>query len=252
LLLSIAAGACQTQSVAFLVDKISDGQKGHAYINASVAGQRAIAEIILASVKDTTAFYRGAGFDALLLTGRKEYYDMLKSRSVALPLGAAAAVGDTNAVMKAIEAGVDVRRLGTNMVNDAWAQQGKTPFSVAVENGQIPTARLLLAAGADPNSLVSPSGDTSLLVAARQGDFEFAELLLKHKGNVNAANTMGETPLFCAVKKGDPQVVRLLLEAGAEQTNIPALRPPRRKATTLPDHTKDREILALLEKYRAK
>lgn len=72
----------------------------------------------------------------------------------------------------------------------------------------------LLEQDADPD-IRARNGDTPLIVAARVGFGEGADVLLAKRAKVDAANRQGETALIVAVQQRQPQLVRKLLEAGA-------------------------------------
>jgi ankyrin repeat protein len=77
-------------------------------------------------------------------------------------------------------------------------------------------ARALLEAGADANHS-TPGGETILMAAARTGDPEFVELLLKAGANPNArGSAFGETALMLAAAANQAQAVRVLIAHGAE------------------------------------
>ena len=62
-------------------------------------------------------------------------------------------------------------------------------------------------------------GNTALHVAAANGNVEMVKLLLKNNASVNIkAPNYGKTPLHeaCEIYEGNPEVVRLLLDAGAK------------------------------------
>jgi len=72
----------------------------------------------------------------------------------------------------------------------------------------------LLAKGADPN-VGDAKGDTPLIIVSRIGYEEGARTLLGARARVDLANKLGETALIAAVQGRHPQIVRLLLAAGA-------------------------------------
>ena len=59
-------------------------------------------------------------------------------------------------------------------------------------------------------------GDTALHLAVRAGKKEFAEKIICLDADVNALNAEGQTPLFDAMKWGDPALISLLIRAGAD------------------------------------
>jgi len=91
-----------------------------------------------------------------------------------------------------------------------------TPLWIAADLGSSAIVARLLAAGADPN--VAPqTGGTALMLASRNGDVSSVKLLLEHGANVNAAEQAnGQTALMWGVSQRQPDVVSLLIRAGAE------------------------------------
>jgi ankyrin repeat protein len=170
-----------------------------------------------------------------------------------------------------IEAGADV---------DKWDLFGRSPLYMAADVSTLPVkgngamavipsedsvtaldvARLLLAAGANPNlqpkrrppyrdvpqdrggDTILAQGATALLRAARAGDAPFVELLLKNKALVDLPSKEGVTPLMAAAgvefgtrvtrgrnrtNEGVLATMRLLLDAGAD-INARMVTEPRR------------------------
>jgi ankyrin repeat protein len=60
-------------------------------------------------------------------------------------------------------------------------------------------------------------GDQPIHHAARNGDTEVVRLLIEHGADINARNTRGHTVLYCAGGHGHLGTVRLLLDAGADR-----------------------------------
>src|SRR5688500_11473855 len=170
-----------------------------------------------------------------------------------------------------IKAGADV---------DKWDLFGRSPLYMAADVSTLPVkgngamavlpsedsvtaldvARLLLAAGANPNlqlkrrppyrdvpqdrggDSILAQGATALLRAARAGDAPFVELLLKHRALVDLPSKEGVTPLLAAAgvefgqrvtrgrnrtTEGVVATMRLLLDAGAD-INARMVTEPRR------------------------
>ena len=107
---------------------------------------------------------------------------------------------------------------------------GLTPLVFAAREGDIESARLLIAAKADVNE-PTEYGWTPLLVAVNNRNYQLAKLLIENGANVNLANKGGWTPLYLAtdnrnIEGGDYPVpkpdmdhldlIKLLLEKGAD------------------------------------
>lgn len=93
---------------------------------------------------------------------------------------------------------------------------GVTPLWVAATTRSTAAMELLLNAGADPN-IVPPTGETPLMIASRTGNVGGVQRLLARGANVNAKEaTRGQTALMWAVADRHPDVVRALIEGGAD------------------------------------
>lgn len=99
-----------------------------------------------------------------------------------------------------------------------WSPDGFTPLHGAIYGGHEVTVRLLLERGADPNvrstseiARVPPLGTAAFV---RRSDL--AALLLDAGADVNGRGDGGFTALDSAVQNGDEQMIRLLLDRGAD------------------------------------
>ena len=110
------------------------------------------------------------------------------------------------------------------------AQGGYTPLLFAARQGDLESARLLVAAGADVND-AAPMGTSTLVVAALSGHGALAAFLLESGADPNAADA-GYTAVHAAVLRGDPDLVTALMAHGADP-NAPLMRgtPARRVST---------------------
>ena len=86
---------------------------------------------------------------------------------------------------------------------------GVTPLFLACSNGNAAMIRLLLDAGADPNS-EDPTGETALMEAARVGTLDAVKLLLERGAELDAKDpAFQQTALMVAVRENHPDVVAL-------------------------------------------
>jgi ankyrin repeat protein len=83
----------------------------------------------------------------------------------------------------------------------------------AARQGDLESAKLLLAAGANPNE-ATPDGMTALVLASYSGHSDVSKFLLSKDANPNAAD-VGYTALHAAVLRGDVELVKTLLSYGA-------------------------------------
>ena len=97
-------------------------------------------------------------------------------------------------------------------------QGGYTPLLFAARQGDLESARLLLAAGADVNDAAA-SGTSALVVAAHSGHGALATLLLEAGADPGAAGA-GYAALHAAVLRSDVELVQELLAHGADPDTV--------------------------------
>ena len=124
------------------------------------------------------------------------------------PLSFAAKRGDRLMVEQLLELGADPNQRAGNYNN------GHTPLAWACDNGDLPTAKVLVKAGAIVDR-VEYRGYTALSIAVRFGYEEVARYLLQMGADVNAAGDPQNTPLYMAVKYCRFDLLKKLLQAGA-------------------------------------
>ncbi len=106
---------------------------------------------------------------------------------------------------------------------------GMRPIALACTNGSAAMVELLLKAGEDANVVVSPDGDTALMMAARTGKVDAVRVLLDHGAQVNGTNPRGQSPLMWAVSEKNAAAAKLLIERGANVNAKTNPLPPPRK-----------------------
>src|SRR5262245_7107072 len=112
---------------------------------------------------------------------------------------------------------------------EEFASGWLTPLHFAAREGDLASAKLLVAAGADVNAIAG-DGKDALGLAIFNGNYDLASFLVDSKSGVNKADTQGFTPLFWAVDRrnmetapnfpwmvtADPlPLIKKLLDAGA-------------------------------------
>ena len=108
-------------------------------------------------------------------------------------------------------------------------QGGYTPLLFAARRGDVASARLLVAAGADVDA-VAASGTSPLVVAAHSGHGAFAAFLLSAGADPGAA-AAGYGALHAAVLRGDLPLVRALLVHGADPDAVLVRGTPARRVS---------------------
>ena len=75
--------------------------------------------------------------------------------------------------------------------------------------------RFLLQKGANAN-ITDRDGNSPMMYATAKSFTEGVDILIRYGGSVNLANSSGETPLIRAVQLRSVDLIRKLLEAGAD------------------------------------
>ena len=110
-----------------------------------------------------------------------------------------------------------------------WNRGGFTPLLFAARHGDVESARLLLAGGADVDD-PAPTGATALVVATHSGHGAFAAALLDAGADPNAIGA-GYSALHAAILRGDGSLVETLLKRGANpNTRLETGTPLRRSS----------------------
>jgi ankyrin repeat protein len=112
---------------------------------------------------------------------------------------------------------------------EEFASGSLTPLMLTAREGDVESAELLVAAGADVNAIAG-DGKDALGLAIFNGNYDVASFLIDKKSNVNQADTQGFTPLFWAVDRRNMEtapnfpwmvttdplpLIKKLLDAGA-------------------------------------
>jgi uncharacterized protein len=139
------------------------------------------------------------------------------------PLLFAARVGDLASVKMLVAAGADANEA------DAW---GITAMVLAAHSGFDDVAEFLLDKGADPSAM--KAGFSALHIAVMRRDERLATALLAHGANASAPlgtwtptrrtskdwnfepELIGATPLWIAARFTEPNMIRMLVKAGAD------------------------------------
>lgn len=99
---------------------------------------------------------------------------------------------------------------------NAADKSGNTPLMLAALRGNEQAAALLLQAGADVNAQESKQRNSPLLLAASRGHEHVAAVLIKGGANVNQSDASGMTPLMACAEKGHTGIACDLIQAKAD------------------------------------
>ena len=92
-----------------------------------------------------------------------------------------------------------------------------TPLHVAVAQGSVPLAKILISHGADLEAPSEDRGARAIHLAANFGDLEMLNLLLDAGADIEAKDQTGQTPLLIAAATNNLKVVKVLLDRGANK-----------------------------------
>ncbi len=183
---------------------------------ASLSGNLEIARFLLEQGVDVNA-YDEEGWTALMLATGQGYLDL---------------------VYLLMEQGANV---------NAQNQESLTALMIAAEQNNLDIARFLVQQGAELNGYEQISHLTPLMWAVEEGHFELAEFLLQSGANVNVQNPYGSTALTVAIIKDRTEIVKMLLDFGADFSNSKDDWTPLRLAVL----EGNRKILELLIRHGA-
>lgn len=102
------------------------------------------------------------------------------------------------------------------------SNRGQTPLHIAPETMHHGATALLLVKGANPD-VQDELGRTPLMNAARTGDLRSVLHLLEHRADPNVATRKSRwTALMWAARRGKVDVIKALLDAGADLRAVDA------------------------------
>ena len=182
-------------------------------MSAARSGDVGTVELLLAAGADVDATERERGQTALMWAAAQSHAEI-----VGVLVAAGADLHARSRVWHQLENTAG----NTNPIgNFRMAHGGSTALLFAARNGDVATARALLAAGADVNDTAA-AGTSALVIAAHSGHGALAEFLLEQGADPNVAEA-GYTALHAAVLRGEGGLVRALLVHGADP-NAPVVR----------------------------
>lgn len=138
-----------------------------------------------------------------------------KDEDLASSLFLATIFGRVEIIKILIEKGVEI---------DCRDENGSTPLLLSCELGHVNCARILLQNGASPN-VCNDRGETCLHKSINES-FEIVSLLLEYNCNPNQFSGNGMSPLCLAIQSKNIDIVRKLIENGADPNLSSVNGPP--------------------------
>lgn len=130
------------------------------------------------------------------------------------PLMLAAARGHLEMMKEILDAGADVNEVD---------QVGDTAVNYVVATNQLAAARLLVSRGAKVYSQ-RQDGISALMQAIQISSFDMIQTLSQEIEAVNQPADDGWTPIYFAIRRGDPKTLSWLFERGACKNTFDAYR----------------------------
>ena len=136
----------------------------------------------------------------------------VRDSALDLPLIEAAAAGEVGEVESLLRRGASVR---------ATDAQGRTPLVAAAYGNLVEVARVLLAAGGDPDEKDATVQSAYLIATSEVGDDPaLLDVLLDRGATADSRDSFNGTGLFRAAERGYPRIVERLLETDIEVVHV--------------------------------
>jgi uncharacterized protein len=140
---------------------------------------------------------------------QKEIRDLLLSRGAQMELHEAAAAGDLARVKEIVEKDASLAK--------TYSPDGFPVLALAAVFGHFEAAKYLHAKGSDVNAVATnDSGYNALTGAVASGHTEIVKWLLDHGAEPNYRYATGYTPLLTAAANGHLEILKALLTHGAD------------------------------------
>jgi len=182
------------------------------FFEAIRAGNSATVSALLEADASLAFAKNDSGVSAVLMsvyTGRREIRDLLLSRGAALQIHEAVAVGNVDRVKQFVEKDSSIAR--------SFSPDGFPVVALAAVFGYLEIARYLATQGADINApATNGSGYNALTGAVANGHTEIVKWLLESGADPNYRYGPGYSPLLTAAANGHLEIVKLVLAHGAD------------------------------------
>ena len=220
----VAPGGGMSPPGAFYPEKNTERGNGATALHVAVEnGHHAVVELLLARGARQTNSMEGA--TPLVLAVQYHHPEIALTLARARPtpaLDARVPIDGSSALFAAAGAGYDsvvTELLALGAAVDIANNHGATPLSHALVRGHASTAKLLLAAGANP--ALGPGGGGGALHALLGGSLSGPKLakmvrtMLAAGHDADSRRTTGRTPLDLAAARGEAAAAEALIDAGA-------------------------------------
>jgi uncharacterized protein len=144
-----------------------------------------------------------------IYNGQKEIRDLLLSRGAQLELHEAAAAGDLLRVKEIVQKDASLAK--------AYSSDGFPVLALAAVFGNFDVTKYLHEKGGDINAVATNgTGYNALTGAVASGHSEIVKWLLDHGAEPNYRYAAGYTPLLTAAANGHLEILKALLDHGAD------------------------------------
>ena len=175
-------------------------------VTLSLTGAANAAETVVKDQRLVQAAKAGDSTTAIALLGKRADPNVAEPDGTT-PLHWAVRNNDVALVERLIRAGADVK---------ATNRYGIAAIALACESGSADILEKLITAGVSANA-TGPYGETALHTCAHSGKIEAAKVLIAHGASLDAGDSWrGQTPLMWAAAQGHADMMRALIEAGAD------------------------------------
>ena len=172
----------------------------------SLTGAVQAADTVVTDTRLVQAVKAGDSATALVLLNKRADPNAAEPDGTT-PLHWAVRNNDTALVERLIRAGADVK-----VAN----RYGVAAIALACESGSAAIVEKLITSGVSANA-TGPYGETALHTCAHAGKVEAAKVLIARGASIDAGDSWrGQTPLMWATAEGHPEMMRVLIEAGAD------------------------------------
>ena len=173
---------------------------------------RARVEQLLAGDPTLAKSHNPNGVSALMQAryeGRHEIVELLRSEAGELDVFEAATLGEVSRLR--------VLLTGSAYLAKTYSADGFTALHLATFFGQLGAAEELLCQGADVNAIATNNMRVAVInSAAASGRADVVRLVLQAGADPNARQMMGHTALHAAAARDNVEMVKDLLDAGAD------------------------------------